>query len=137
MEGTYEIYLGRDNVGEAKVERQGLYYCFTCRCRLHSEVISRVTVTCGGHTESLGILAPMGKEYCLTKKLPVKKLKDGIPEFRIMPKRPGMPGVFIDVYPEEPFRYIAKLEKAYLEERRGRLGIMIKEDSSGDAVIHP
>ena len=127
MEGSYGIFLGNEEVGVAQVERQGLYYCFTCRCKLHSEVICKVTVSCGGHHENLGVLVPMGEDYGLTKKLPVKSLGLGIPEFWITPKHTAVEGVYVDIYPEEPFRYIARLEKAYLEMRRERLGIVIPE----------
>lgn len=126
MEGNYTVWLGREAVGQAIVERQGLYYWFRCRCQLNSEVICRVTVSCGGSHESLGILIPAGKEYVLTKRLPVK-LFSGIPEFWITPKQPQKSGFYVDIYPEEPFRYIAKLESAYLDKRQGGMGIRIEE----------
>lgn len=128
MLGTYAVWLGKEKVGQATVERQGLYYCFYCQCQLHSEVMCRVTVSCGGKHESLGILAPAGKQYILTKKLPVKQFGIGIPEFWITPKQPQMEGFCVDIYPEEPFQYIAKLEKAYLEQRNGKSVICIPGD---------
>ena len=125
MEGTYPIYLGKEKVGQVSVERQGLYYCFRCRCRLHSEVMCRVTVSCGGGHDNLGILVPVGKEYVLCKKLPAKQLRPGIPEFWITVKHPQRQEIYVDIYPEEPFQYIAKLERAYLDKRRGKSGIRI------------
>lgn len=127
MEGTYNVWLGNESVGQVSVERQGLYYCFCCRCQLHSEVMCRVTVSCGGSNESLGILVPVGRNYVLSKKIPIKKFNQGIPEFWIMPKHPQMQEIYIDIYPEEPFGYISKLEKAYLDRRRGSPGIRITE----------
>ena len=127
MKGTYPVLLGNEVTGEATVERKGLYYEIDCRCRLHSGVVCRVTVEVQGHHENLGILVPDGAYFTLIKKLPVKLFGEGIPEFRIRPK-PNLPeGVFIDVYPEEPFAYIAKLENAYLEVRRGRPGILLSQ----------
>ena len=135
MEGTYTVWLGKEPVGQAAVERDGLYYCFHCRCRLESEVMYRVTVSCGGINESLGILIPVGREYGLTKKIPMKNLPSGIPEFWITPKLPRRKEIFVDIYPEEPFRYIAKLERAYLEKRRGSLGIRIQEcEAQGEGI---
>ena len=87
MEGIYTVYLGKDPVGQVTVERQGLYYCFHCRCQLHSEVMCRVTVSSGGKHESLGILVPVGEHYLLTKKLPVKQFLSEKPEFWITPKK--------------------------------------------------
>ena len=126
MEGTYTICLGKEEVGQVSVERQGLYYYFRCRCRLHSEIMCRVTVSCGGCHENLGILVPAGKEYVLSKKLPVKQFRPGNPEFWITAKQPQMREIYIDIYTEEPFRYITKLEKAYLDRRREKTGIRIE-----------
>jgi hypothetical protein len=128
MDGIYTVWLGNENVGQAVVERFGLYYRFQCRCKLQSNVISRVTVSCAGTNESLGILVPSGREYILTKSLPAKKFPGGQPEFRLQPKSPQIHELEIDIYPEEPFRYIAKLENAYLERRRDKSVIHIESD---------
>lgn len=136
MEGNYIVWLGKEAVGQAIVERQGLYYSFNCQCQLHSEVMCRVTVSCGGSHVSLGILVPMGKDYGLTKKLPIKNFPPGTPEFWITPKQIRSQGIYVDVYPEEPFRYIAKLEKAYLDKHKGRPGIRIDEWAEVCNITH-
>ena len=128
MVGTYAVWHGKEKVGQVVVEQQGLYYHFFCQCQLHSGVICRVIASCGGKHESLGILAPTGKTYILTKKLAVKQFASGVPEFWIAPKLPEMEDFYIDIYPEEPFRYIAKLEKAYLDKRRGKSVIRIEQN---------
>ena len=120
---SYDIFLGRDAVGKAQVEKQGLYYYFECRCTLGNDVMYRVMVHWGGHQESLGILAPAGKEFVLEKKLPVKLFGDGEPEFRVLPKRQPLPENFYPVYPEEPFSYIARLQNAHLQIKNGQIGI--------------
>lgn len=125
MEGTYTVYLGKDPVGQVTVERQGLYYLFRCRCQLHSEVMCRVTVSSGGKYDNLGVLVPAGKNYLLTKKLPIKQFLSGTPEFWITPKRTQKHSVCLDIYPEEPFHYITKLEKAYLDKSQDRHRIII------------
>ena len=94
-----------------------------------------MTVSCGNISESLGVLVPAEGEYCLTKKIPIKNLPSGTPEFWITPKLPRRKEIFVDIYPEEPFRYIAKLERAYLEKRRGSLGIRIQEcEAQGEGI---
>ena len=128
MDGIYSVWLGNESVGQAVVERCGLYYRFRCRCKLRSNVICRVVVSCAGTNENLGILVPSGKEYILSKSLPVKSFPVGKPEFRLQPKSPQTHKLEIDIYPEEPFRYIAKLEKAYLDSRRNKLVINIDSD---------
>ena len=126
MEGTYPICLGNEEVGQAYVERQGLYYHFRCRCQVQSGIICKVTVSCSGEHMNLGTLMPSGKGYVLTKNIPVSQFRSGIPAFWILPKRPQTQEVYVDIYPEEPFRYISKLENAYLDRRRGRTGIRIQ-----------
>ena len=126
MVGTYSVCLGRETVGQVIVERKGLYYRFCCRCKLHSNVMCRVSVICGSVRENLGILSPLGSDYVLTKEVPVKRFREGIPEFLITPKQPQSHELCIDIYPEEPFQYIAKLEKAYLDRREGRMVIRLK-----------
>lgn len=123
----YAIYLGRDPVGKARVEKRGLYYCFECRCALESDVMYRVAVHWGSRQESLGILAPEGKEFVLQKKLPVKLFPDGEPTFRVLPKRQPVPENFYPVYPEEPFSYITRLQNAFLLTKNGQVGIGVKE----------
>lgn len=125
MEGTYSVLLGNEPVGQVLVERHGLYYHFRCQCQLHSEVICRITVSCGGKHENLGILVPSGKDYHLTKSLPIKLFSKAVPEFWITPRQAMQQNLHIDIYPEEPFRYIAKLERAYLDNSNGKPVIVI------------
>lgn len=124
---TYDILLGGQTVGKAHVQRQGLYYCFDCRCRLSGDVMCRVTVTCGDRTESLGLLTPEGDQFVLRTKLPVKRLGEGIMEFIAVPKHPELRGKFIPLSPEEPFAYIRRLEDAVLQIRNGQVGVLITE----------
>lgn len=126
MEGTYGIWLGKEQVGKAFVERKGLYYEFFCRCHISSEVICRVSLSCGSSHENLGILMPCAEEYTLKKKIPVKQLGVGEPRFWITPKQTQMNEVLVDVYPEEPFRYLSKLQNAYLQKQRGQPRIRIE-----------
>ena len=121
----YEIYLGRDVIGKANVMRQGLYYQFSCRCKLESEGMYRLSVACGGHHENLGVLVPMGDMFGLDTKLAVKRLGEGAFHFQAVPKHQKVTGQFIVIRPEEPFTYITRLQEAFLEIRNGQVGIVI------------
>lgn len=127
MEGTYQVFLGEQSIGKMQVQRQGLYYRFICRCRLTGEVIYKLLVSCGNHQESLGIFVPMEGGFGLDTKLPVKRLGEGTPVFRAVPKHKELSEKFVPIYPEEPFSYIAKLKDAYLARENGQLGVMITE----------
>lgn len=121
----YDICLGRDVIGRAIVTRQGLYYHFSCRCKLESEAMYRVSVFCGGHHENLGVLVPMGDVFGLDTKLAVKRLGQGAFRFQALPKHQKATGQFIPIHPEEPFAYITRLQEAYLEIREGQVGVLI------------
>lgn len=121
----YEIRQGRDVVGKANVTRQGLYYHFSCRCRLSGDVMYRVAVSCGGHHENLGVLVPMGSEFGLDTKLAVKRLGEGVFRFQALPKHQQATGQFIPIRPEEPFTYITRLQEAFLEIRDGQVGLVL------------
>ena len=127
MEKRYPILLGGQSVGEALVCRQGLYVCFRCRCRLSGETVYRLTVVCGGCTENLGIPVPAGEWFCLDTRIPAKRLGEGEPVIRAVPKRAEMYGEFVPLSPEEPFAYLNRLKNAFLEERGGRLGVVLRD----------
>lgn len=126
MVGTYEIRMGDSVVGTVKVERQGLYYLFSGRCGLSGEVMHRLLMRCGGRETDLGLCVPMGDGFGTQKRLPVKQCGMGTPEFVLRPRQTERRGNFIPLRPEEPFRYIHRLENAYLERRGDRLGIVIR-----------
>lgn len=121
----YEIRLGRELVGQANVTRQGLYYHFSCRCKLGADIMYRVTVSCGGHHENLGILVPMGALFGLDTRLAVKRLGEGTLHFQALPKHGKATGRFIPIHPEEPFAYITRLQDAFLEIRDGQMGVVL------------
>lgn len=129
MIGTYPIFRGAEAVGQATVEKQGLYYCFSCRCRLTGEVIYRITVTWGEHSEHLGIPVPEGTEFCLETKLPIRRFGQGEPTFRLVPRHPKLDNCFIPLSPETPFPYLKRLENAYLDRREGEIGIAFREET--------
>lgn len=125
MIGTFEIVQGTSTVGQAKVERQGLYYVVSCRCSLREKGMHRLVVSCGDKQEDLGTLVPMDGIFGLEKRIPVKRLGEGCPQFRLVAKDSPGKRKFAPVYPEEPFSYMSRLKDAYLEAREGQLGIVI------------
>lgn len=126
MEGSYEILMVGQVVGVAKVRREGLYYHFSCRCKLSGEILYRLTVTVGEWEENLGIPVPDKGEFCLNTRIPAKRFGKGKPVFRVLPKHEPMKGRFIPLNPEEPFAYISRLKNAYLEVRNNQTGIVLE-----------
>ena len=130
MEGVFDITLGGRSVGQAAVFQKGLYLYFDCRCRLSGETVCRIRVRCGEKEADLGIPVPEGRDFVLRKKLPAKKLGDGVPEFWVAPKKVKLPENWVPVRAEEPFAYLSRLEDAYLEVRDGQVGISFREGST-------
>ena len=129
MEGTYEIMLAGESVGQATVRRQGLYWQFSCRCDRSGETVCRVRVTCGGREADLGILVPEDGQFRLVTRVAASKLGSGTPEFICQPRRPELQGKFIPLRPEEPFAYLHRLEDAFLARQNGQIGLMIPDQS--------
>ena len=127
MIGTFEIKHGSSSIGKVTVERQGLYYRITCRCSLTGDVMHHLVVTSGEKREDLGTLVPFDGAFGLEKRIPMKKLGEGEPEFHLLPKHSSPNGKFFPVYPEEPFSYMARLKNAYLEARNDQVGLCFRE----------
>jgi len=122
----YEITQGNQVIGQACVQRQGLYYHFSCRCRLSGEVICRLVVTCGGKQENLGIPVPEKDAYTLNTRISVSRLGQGQMTFRAVPRHNPLEEKFVPLSPEEPFRYLSRLKNAHLENRNGIVGIVLR-----------
>ena len=114
-------------MGKVLVERQGLYYRFSCRCRLEGDIIYRLTVTCGSVRENLGILVPKDGSFVLQTKLPVKRIGAGELSFSLVPRNDDFAGTFVAIRPEEPFSYISRIKKSFLVIRDGQPGILIEK----------
>lgn len=154
MAETYDVTYEGEAVGTANIEKQGLYYFFSCRCRLPHEGLYRIHVIGGVHREDLGICIPLDGAFGMDKRIPAKRLGEGIPTFELVPKdwRPqplvtqqepepepapqeeemeipeSAEELFIPVSEEEPFEHLDKLEDAFLEERDDQMGIVIQEE---------
>lgn len=86
MAETYDITYEGVSVGSADMEKQGLYYAFSCRCRLPEEGLYRIHVTCAENREDLGICVPIGGTFGMDKKISAKRLGEGKPAFELLPK---------------------------------------------------
>jgi len=86
MAEAYDITYDGTPVGKAQMEKQGLYYSFSCRCCLPEEGLYRIHVRMADKREDLGICVPMGDTFGMDKKLSAKKLGEGTPAFELVPK---------------------------------------------------
>lgn len=123
MVGNYELTQGTGNV---TVTKEGLYYRFSCRCKLSGDVMHRLVVTTDAGNVDLGVLVPMDGQFGTEKRISCKKFGAN-PQFRLLPKHERMQGRFVPIYPEEPFAYMTKLKNAFLATQNGQTGILIME----------
>ena len=154
MADTYEIQYEGKTAGSVRVEKQGLYHCFHCRCSLPDEGMYRIHVAAGDEREDLGICIPVEGKFGMDKKIPSKRLGNGTLRFLLVPKDwlPPEPAVepeqpaeeeiftepepaaeeetgehFVPVSEEEPFPQLSLLENAVLEVRDDQAGVLIQE----------
>lgn len=143
MAENYDITYETESVGTAKVEKQGLYYSFSCRCSLPEEGLYRIHAICDAAREDLGICVPMDGLFGMDKKLPAKRLGEGPMRFELVHKdwspqeitavqEPELPqqeeeSLFIPVSEEEPFEYLDKLEDAVMEVREDEIGVVLQQ----------
>lgn len=127
MVGDYELTRMGKPCGHVAVEKQGLYYRFSCRCRLPEGQMYCLRVRCGDRQENLGVCVPMDGQFGAERRIPCKRLGEGTMEFSLLPKYEKTEGKFVPIYPEAPFAYLTRLENAVLESRDGQLGIVIRE----------
>lgn len=129
MVGDYEVFFGTRRAGKVQVQRQGLYYCFHCRCQLTGDVVCRLYVSCGAERINLGVVVPVDGGFGLDTRLPVKRFREGEPSFSLAPKHEESSGQFVPIVPEEPFAYIERLKTSFLVRKYGQMGIMLENQS--------
>ena len=122
---SYLIHFGKEPVGKVRVSRQGLYYCFQCRCNPSEDTVARLIVANGSFSENLGILVPMGNGFGLDTRRPVKLFTNEEFSFELIPKGERICKQFVPIYPDEPFSYLNKLKQSYLVKKNGVAGILL------------
>ena len=126
MDGRYEVFQEGKAVGKVEVCREGLYYRFSCRCRPAGDGMMRLWMTCGEEETDLGLCVPMEGVVGTEKRISAKLCGRGEPQFCLYHKDDVFRGRFIPLSPEEPFRYLHRLENAFLERRGRQIGIVLR-----------
>lgn len=108
MERTYPVTKNGQTIGSVIIEEEGLYYHLHCTCKL--SVMQRVSLY--ANNDELGLLVPEGEVYCLSKKIPRKKLSEDQIQFYLMDRNESEKSVLIPVSSGEIFPAIDKVRKA-------------------------
>ena len=127
METFYPVTCNSISCGKVSVRKQGLYYCFHCRCAVETKEIYRLILSRMDQQHSLGVLVPSDNCFELTAKIPVKHIPEGEWLFCIVSGSSPSHERFIPICPEEPFSYISRLQESFLVYRNGQPGISVKE----------
>ncbi len=116
----YKIMLNEEQVGQAHVKREGLYYKITCVCNFSDGKIHRVVVRDGESAVRLGICIPKDDKFYLSTRIPAKHLLGENLYFSIESDCAGIP-----VFAGKPFPHLDKLETARLQFTNGQPSILI------------
>ena len=126
----YSITSGEENIGNVQVERQGLYYRISCRCKLTGCVRYNLLVVSGENTVDLGLCVPKDGVFGVDTSIPIKRVGEGTLTFYVRPRHSAIQGKFLRVSPDEPFAYIRRLQQAHLERVGDSIGIILPETQS-------
>jgi len=110
----YDIYLGQDIIGKARVKAEGMFFRFECQCRIPSESIHYAIVQCGEKEFNLGVCIPEGNSYLAYKRIPIKEFKNEELRFFVQEKKEKNT-VRVSVNPQKPFAYLQHLDHAKLD----------------------
>lgn len=124
----YDVYQGKERVGQAAASRQGLFYRLECRCHLSPGARYHILAIGPEGEEDLGLLIPDGREFCCVKTVAVKKLGEGTLRFRLEGVAAKKEALFIPLNPDRPVTCLQELRRALLCHRNGQTGLLIQGD---------
>lgn len=110
-------------VGEATIEKEGLYYHISCVCNLPTDKIYRVFAITPSEEVNLGVCRPENTQMCLETKVSARRIGDTAPEFYIIPKCENT-YEFYEVVSEQPFADIMILRECRFAVKGGKLGVI-------------
>lgn len=126
-----DVFLDGCRVGVCTLEREGLYMRFSCRCSPPDRGIYRLAVSGSTGSCQLGVPVPDGRDFSLSARVPLSRLPE-MPWSLCLRGGAGArrQGQFIPLEPEKPFPYLHRLTGAYLEERDGQIGVVLKPEDA-------
>ena len=127
----YQIAHNGVVVGDVKIEKKGLFYCFYCRCSLPESGVFRVTVTNGGKTHDLGIFTPTDGNYTCLARIPSKSFCGNEFIFELVDSAKV---ITVLISEGNTFQYLESLNTACLHQTNGRSAIIINpiQDQQGN-----
>ena len=119
--------MGTSPMGTVRVTEQGLYYRFSCRCKIHTNMLCRLKMRVCQQEWDLGVLVPTNGDFGVDTNQPIKRFPEGEMTFFLRPAHQPAAGRFVPIRPEEPFDYLSRLFEAKLAFDRGQAGIWLTD----------
>ena len=125
---NYDVMFENQAIGKVTVEKEGLYFRFSCECQLYQPGLYRLIAACQGREVPIGILTPGNGGFVLNTRIATKKFITQPTKFNIIPCKEERKERFIPLCADAPFAYISDLPGAKLFCKNGQTGILISSD---------
>lgn len=132
----FEIVCNEKIVGTAEVEKEGLYYRIYCVCTPPNKEIHRILVDDGQCKRDLGICVPVGTNFVLTTRIPVKYINAENLQFTLIQQNAEAMPISTDM----EFQDLDKLETARLQVTNGQVEVLIdsvQDQPDSDQIPEP
>ena len=122
MEITYPILEDGQRVGDARIERMGMFLCIRCKCLPQRAERYKVIACCDGITLELGICRPDQGEFALERRIPAKGIFEERLHIQIVPEYQEN---FLPLHRDKPFSELRFLSSARFFVKDGQPGLII------------
>lgn len=133
MVNTYDVVLDGKAAGTASFEKEGLYWKINCCCDVPGDAPYEVVLRAGEQI-NLGLLVKEEKGYCLTKRIPMKRIGEVQPSFSARARTAKSTQMFKSIVSDEPFAYLEDIKGCQLEEIDGQLGVVISQEAPDQQI---
>lgn len=121
----YPILYNNMPVGFAEIAKEGLYYRFSCKCKLPGSAVYRVIVSNENAIRNLGVCVPDKEGFVLKTRVPKKYFTGKNFLFSIDCKTEEKQEKAIPVFTGMAFAYLDQLEAAQLKIVNGQPSVVI------------
>ena len=117
----YPVFRNRSIIGNAQIERNGLYANIHCQCQNSAGDFCKLTMTFSDKVLDLGHWVRNGAFFVVHKKIPIKHLGEGEPTFCAVSEARVQETVSHPILPDKPFPYLEMLPEGSLQFKDGKV----------------
>ncbi len=127
MEKVYDVGFMQQKAGQVTLKKEGLYWRILCRLENLEKGYYRLNVNNGSCVFDLGLCVPVSNGFGMNTTVPIKRIGEEGLTFFLESGKSGKQELFVPIRAEEPFAYLQRLEKAYLDRKDGILGLRFRD----------